>query len=315
VNNDIFVFIEQIQGQVAEISYMLLAQARRMVQSNGGQVIAILPGCQVSGIAAGLNADQAWTADHPALENYTWDAYMPLLASAISSHSPRVCLFGETSIGSELASGLSARLSLPLVSYCRRLDVEGGTITAVCQICGGRLMAEGCLPESTTLISMLPGCAKVEEGKSVQPPKMAALASPEISKPRVAMKKFIEPAAVLVAVGRGIQRQDNLELAEELAEELGAVVCVTRPVADQNWLPTSRLVGKSGKTVRPKLYLALGISGAPEHMEGVSEGTQIIAINTDEQAPIFNVARLGAQVDILDLIPALTEKIREIKGA
>jgi electron transfer flavoprotein alpha subunit len=118
---------------------------------------------------------------------------------------------------------------------------------------------------------------------------------------------------VLVAVGRGIQQKDNLELAEELAEALGTVVAASRPIIDQNWLPTSRLVGKSGKAVKPKVYLALGISGAPEHAEGISGSDMIIAINTDPAAPIFNQARYGAEVDILDLLPVLTEKVKEAK--
>lgn len=140
---------------------------------------------------------------------------------------------------------------------------------------------------------------------------------------RVTLKKYIEPEAgdvdisresVLVGVGRGIQRQDNLELAEELAEALGGEVCGKRPVIDQGWLPVSGLVGKSGKAVKPKLYLALGISGALMHTEAMSDSEMIIAVNTDPEAPIFDLAKYGAEADILALIPALTEKVRQVKG-
>jgi electron transfer flavoprotein alpha subunit len=140
---------------------------------------------------------------------------------------------------------------------------------------------------------------------------------------RVKVKEYVEPAMgdvdiakepILVAVGRGVQNKDNLESAEELAKALGGVVCASRPVIDQGWLPLTRLVGKSGKRVKAKLYLALGISGAPEHVEAVTDSEMIIAINTDPAAPIFDIAKYGATVDMLDLAPVLTEKVQEAKG-
>ena len=140
---------------------------------------------------------------------------------------------------------------------------------------------------------------------------------------RIALRQYIEPAVtdvdiakepILVAVGRGIQNQDNLSLAEELAEALGGVVCASRPVVDQGWLPPTRLVGKSGKRVRPKLYLALGISGAPEHVQAITDSEVIVAVNIDPAAPIFDVAQYGAIVDLFDLLPVLTEKIRQARA-
>jgi electron transfer flavoprotein alpha subunit len=114
-----------------------------------------------------------------------------------------------------------------------------------------------------------------------------------------------------VAVGRGIQQEMNLEYAEELAEVIGAAICASRPVIDQGWLPTSRLVGKSGKSVKSKVYLAIGISGAPEHVEGITGSETIIAINTDPAAPIFDVAKYGVIYDLFDLVPELTEKLQQ----
>ena len=134
------------------------------------------------------------------------------------------------------------------------------------------------------------------------------------------MKQYIEPEAgdvdiskepILISVGRGVQTEDNIELAEELADALGGVVCASRPVVDQGWLSTTRLVGKSGMQVKPKLYLALGISGAPEHVEAITGSEMIIAINTDPAAPIFDVAQYGAEVDMLDLMETLIEQIED----
>jgi len=145
-----------------------------------------------------------------------------------------------------------------------------------------------------------------------------------LTETRITFKQYIEPEmgdvditkeTVLIAVGRGIQNQDNLPLVEELARALHGAVCGSRPVIDQGWLPTTRLVGKSGKTVKPMVYLALGISGAPEHVEGMADSEVIIAINTDPTAPIFEVAKYGATVDLFDLIPALIEQLKLAKSA
>jgi electron transfer flavoprotein alpha subunit len=220
----------------------------------------------------------------------------------------------------DVASGLSARLGLPLVSQCRGISPDGKFIS---QICGGKIMAEGNLPGPTALVTVVPGGYKPEEGRSAEPPKVTPATAPALEGLRVTLAQYIEPEAgdvdiskepILISVGRGIQTEDNIELAEELAEALGGVVCSSRPVVDQGWLPTSRMVGKSGQTVKPKLYLALGISGAPEHVESITDSELIIAVNTDPAAPIFDVAQYGAEIDMLDLIEVLTEQVEEVKG-
>jgi electron transfer flavoprotein alpha subunit len=145
---------------------------------------------------------------------------------------------------------------------------------------------------------------------------------PDLQDSRVTLKQYLVPDTsdvdiskepLLIAVGRGIQTQDNISLAEELAEALGGVVCASRPVVDQGWLPTSRLVGKSGKAVKPKIYLMIGISGAPEHTEAITGSEVIIAINIDPAAPIFNIAKYGANVDLFDLVPVLTAEVNQAK--
>ena len=145
---------------------------------------------------------------------------------------------------------------------------------------------------------------------------------PQLEELRVTLKGYIEPEIddvdiskepVLVAVGRGLQNEDDIELAEELAEALGGTICASRPLVDQGWLPTTRLVGKSGKQVNPKLYLAMGISGAPEHSEAITNSDLIVAVNTDPTAPIFDIAQYGIEADMFDLLPVLTEKIMEVK--
>ncbi len=319
MSQNLFVVIEHLRGQLAEISYFMLAAARQLSQAAGGEVVAVLLGHNAQGLADSLAADRVLYMDESALAEFTSDAYQVALAALIKEQSPRVVIFGHSSLGMDVASGLSAKLGLPVISSCRSFSTEGKFI---CQICGGKIMAEGEIPAPTALITMVPGGYKSELGQGAQAPAVATIPAPAMSGLRVSLKNYLEPEAgdvdiakeaILVSIGRGIQTKDNIELANELAGALGAAVSASRPVVDQGWLPTSRLIGKSGKRVKPKIYLALGISGAPEHVEGMSDSQVIIAINTDPNAPIFNVAKYGSTIDMFDLVPALTEKVKQAK--
>jgi electron transfer flavoprotein alpha subunit len=168
---------------------------------------------------------------------------------------------------------------------------------------------------------MIPGGYKPEEGQSEEAPALTPMPVPDLADLRVKLIKYHEPdlsdvdvskEPILIAVGRGIQMEDNIELVEELAELIGGVVCASRPVVDQGWIPATRLIGKSGKVVKPKLYLAMGISGAPEHVEAIMDSEMIVAINTDPGAPIFDIAHYGAEVDMLDLTEYLIEMMEEV---
>lgn len=322
MNQSIFVVIEHLRGQVLEISYTMLAAARALAQGTPGSVVAVLMGHNTQGLAGKLAADQILYFDHPALAEFTPDAYQKVLAHLATGQSPRAVLLGHTSIGMDIAGGLSARLGLPLISQCRSFRADGGIVKFICQVCGGKIMAEGELPGPTALVTMVPGGYKPEAGQSTQPIAITPAAVPDLEGLRISLDHYIEPEAgdvdiakepLLIAVGRGIQQQDNISLADELAQALNGVVCASRPVVDQGWLPASRLVGKSGKAVKPKIYLAIGISGAPEHAEAITGSDMIIAINTDPAAPIFNIAKYGAATDLFELVPALTEQIRQAK--
>ena len=319
MSENVFVVIEHVRGQVAEISYVMLAAARQLAQSTGGEVVAVLLGQNAQGLANDLAADRTLYMDHAALAEFTSDAYRTALAALIKEQSPRAVLFGHSSIGMDITSGLSVELGYPVISSCKSFTSDGKFIS---QICGGKIMAEGDLPSPSALITMIPGGYKADQGKGSQSPAISIVAAPALDILRVGLKQYIEPEAgdvdiaketMLVSVGRGIQNKDNIELADDLAGALGGSVCASRPVVDQGWLPTTRLVGKSGKLVKPKIYLALGISGAPEHVEGMGDSDVIIAVNTDPNAPIFNVAKYGTTVDMFDLLPVLTDKVRQAK--
>jgi electron transfer flavoprotein alpha subunit len=319
MNGNIYVVIEHLQGQVSEISYVLLAAGRGLASGTDGDLFAVLLGHNAQNLAADLAADRVLYMDDPTLAEFTPDAYQLALAELIKTETPRAVLFGDTSVGAEVAGVLSVRLALPLVSHCSTVHAKEGTPKFISQICGGKIMAEGDLPGPTALVTMVPGDFKAEEGQSDQPAEVTSVTAPSFDGLKVTLKQYIEPEVgdvdistepILIAVGRGIQQEANLELAEELANALGATICASRPVVDQGWLPISRLVGKSGKSVKPKIFLAIGISGAPEHVEAVTGSETIIAINTDPAAPIFDIAKYGANVDLFELVPALTEQLQ-----
>ena len=318
MNNDIFVIIEHLRGQVADISYIMLAGAKDLAQHTGGNVVGVLLGHNSQDLANDLAADRVIYLDDPALAEFSPDAYQAALAGLMDEYKPRAVIFGSTTIGADIASTLSIRLGLPLVGLCQSFGDGGGYIS---QICGGKIMAEGVLPEPTALIAMIPGGYKPELGRSDSPPVVEMVDVKPLGDLRVTLTNYIEPEegdvdianeSVLIAIGRGIQTEDNIELADELAELLDGAVCASRPVVDQGWLPTTRMVGKSGKTVKPKIYIAMGISGAPEHTEGIVDSETIIAVNTDPAAPIFDVASYGADIDMLDLMEVMIEQIEDL---
>jgi electron transfer flavoprotein alpha subunit len=320
MNNDIYVLIEHIRGEVTEISYMMLAAARQLAEVTAGEVIAVLLGSEVGNLANNLAADKVLYLNQVQLTDFTSDSYQVSLARLIEENYPRVVIFGHTSIGMEVASLLSAKSNLPLVTSCLKFSGESGSIKFTSQLYGGKILVQGSVPDPVALLTMVPGGYKIEDGQSSSPPQVIAAEALQLGDLKISVKQYIEPEIgdvditsepLLIAVGRGIQREDNIEIAEELADAIGGVVCASRPVVDQGWLPISRLVGKSGHRVKPKVYLALGISGAPEHEEGMSGSETIIAINTDPAAPIFNIAKYGVVEDIFDLVPVLTEKLQE----
>ena len=315
MNQDIFVIIEHIRGQVSDISYVMLAAARDLADATSGNVVGVLLGFDSVTFADDLAADTILYGDNPALKEFTSDSYKAVLSKLILEREPKAVLLGSTTIGADVAGGLAARLEKPIVSSC--LSLSGGKI--ISQICGGKILAESELAETTTFITMIPGGYKPELGQSDSSPEISPF-DVSIADVGVTLTQFIEPEKgdvdianenVLIAVGRGIQTEDNIELATELAELLGGVVCSSRPIVDQGWLPISRMVGKSGQSVKPKLYLALGISGAPEHAEGMADAEMVVAINIDPGAPIFDIAKYGAEIDLFDLIDYLIEAIEE----
>jgi electron transfer flavoprotein alpha subunit len=319
--NNILVVAEHFQGHVTDITFELLGEARELARALGGNVGVALLGHDVGGLVSELGAAAVvYAADRPELREFTPDAYAAVLGIAVAHASPRVVLLGSTSVGLDLLSLLSARVNLPCIDNCTAIKFQDGGLVATSQIYGGKVFAEVLLTQRTTLIAVAPGMFPAEAGRVSGKPQVVqiphALVAPE---PRTSFRRWIEPppgdvditkVPVLVSIGRGIKNAENVPQAQELADLLGGAVSGSRPVIDQGWLPKTRQVGKSGMTVKPKLYLALGVSGAPEHVEGMRGAELIVAINTDPQAPIFSVAHYGVVADVFDILPSLTEEIK-----
>jgi len=323
MSRDVLVVVEQLEGQVAEVSFEMLGKGRGLATATGGRLVAVALGHGLDAVAGQLGAaDGVLLCEDPGLAHYSPDAHQKVLAGVLRERAPRVTLVANTAMGMDLAAGLSGALGWPLVAYCRDARIDGGRLVATSQIYGGKILAEAEVDGEAAILSVLAGSFPAEGGRVAAQPAIERIPAPPGEKDRTRFRRLIRLAGgdvditrqpVLVSVGRGIQSRDNIALVEELAEALGGALSASRPIVDQGWLPKTRQVGKSGMTVKPKLYLAVGISGAPEHLEGMRGAELIVAVNTDPNAPIFSVAHYGVVVDLFDVLPLLTEKIKAAK--
>ena len=318
----ILVVTEQVRGEIAEITYEMLGTARKIADALNIPLYAVVFGKDVAPLTSQLgSADSVLIVEHPQLDMPSPEVVASLLKNLVEQRQVFLVLIGGTNVSMGIGAILSARANLPFVNFCRNVRVENGSIIVTSQLFGGKILADVRVPEDGGIISVYPGSFHPDAGKSERIPPVEVVEM-SIEEPKVTFKWYLEPEVgdvditkhdILVSVGRAIQNVDNIALAEKLAQLLRGAVSASRPVVDQGWLPLSRQVGKSGMIVKPKLYLALGISGAPEHVEGMQGAGLVVAINTDPNAPIFTVSHYGICGDLFDILPLLTEEIRKRK--
>ena len=321
--NGVLVLAEHLRGELSDITYEMLGAGRQLADGLGVPLHAVLIGRGVGALAPKLGAaDQVFVVDTPELEVPPAKLVAAAVQALMEQKGDGLVLVGGTNLSMGIGTALGEQAGVAFVNFGRELKAAGGGVTVISQLFGGKILSEVRLADARGVVCVYPGSFPADAGRSDRTPAVETVAV-ALPAPDVAFKRFIEPEAgdvditkqeALVAIGRGIQTQDNIELAQELADVLGGAVCGSRPVVDQGWLPLTRQVGKSGMTVKPRVYLAFGISGAPEHWEGMQNSKLIVAVNTDANAPIFDFAHYGVCGDLLEILPALVEKIKARKG-
>ncbi|MCL5257339.1 MAG: electron transfer flavoprotein subunit alpha/FixB family protein [Chloroflexi bacterium] len=322
--DDILVLVEHRQGEVRDITFEMLGKGRQLAASQGAKLTAVLLGSG-SGKLAEQVASQADTVEvinHEAYADFNSDTYQRALANLIAEREPLLCLIGHTSYGIDLAPSLATQLSVPLITDVVDLNLDSGSIVATRMVYGGKARARVRAKSPGAIVTVQPGAFTAAESGAKGEIITTAGSLPG-EKARKRFLEFIEAASegvdiaqseIVVSVGRGIGDPKDIPLVEELATALGAVLACSRPVVDKRWLPKSRQVGISGKTIKPKLYLAIGISGAFQHLSAVKGSGMVVAVNKDPKAPIFRAADYGIVGDLFKVVPALTERIRQAKN-
>lgn len=321
---NIWIAAEKWKGSISDATYEALALGRELADALGVELEAVLLGHGDRGLADSLGrADRVLYVDHPALADLTGEQASRALADLAAARGPAATLVPITNLSWDLLGLLPGRLGAPLVNFCRDVTVVGGALETKSILYGGKMAVTVSAGSGPMVIAVLPGARSAEAGRSQQPPAVEEVALDLAADSAVCLQGYDEPEAgdvditqldALVAVGRGISSQANIEVAEDLAAALGGAVCGSRPIIDQGWLPLVRQVGKSGVTVKPRLYVVAGVSGAPEHVEGMKDSELIIAVNTDAGAPIFSVAHFGVVDDATDVLEALAEAVKARKG-
>lgn len=327
---NVLVVCEQRDGNLQSVSLELIGKARELADKLNEEVIAVIAGSKVEGLTRDLiehGADKVYYVEDKILEKYITEPYVKTMSTIIKDLKPQIVLFGASSIGRDLAPRVSARIGCGLTADCTKLEIdeETGLLNMTRPTFGGNLLATIQSPEARPQMSTVrPGVMPKQEDDKTRTGEVKKYditfedkdINVEIIEEKVADKKKIkiEDADVLISVGRGIGSAENMKLAYELAEVLEGEVSSSRAVVDSGWLEKDRQVGQTGKTVRPNLYIALGISGAIQHLAGMEESDLIVAINKNPDANIFNVADVGIIGDINEVVPELIKKIKAAKA-
>jgi len=327
----ILVITEHRQGKWNNASFETLAAAQQIVGATSGAVSAVVLGKGIGAFAdelAGKAVAEVLAAENELLENYTPDGYCIALKQVIESAKPDLVLFPHTYQVRDFAPKLAAMLGKGLIGDCVGYRSEGGKLVFVRQMFQGKTVADvSFLGAGPWFASFQAGAFRADlvqahgSGKSPVNAVSVQLSAAQIrTKPLELFKEArsavdLTQAPLIVAIGRGIKAPENIPQAEAVAKAMGAEIAASRPICDEGWLPMERQIGSSGQTVAPKLYLALGISGAIQHVVGMKGARTIVAINKDQNAPIFEIADYGIVGDIFEIMPALTEELRKAKGA
>lgn len=338
----VFIYAQQVDGEISPIAFELLGKAKDLAADLDTNVTAVLLGSGVKCLAdqlAEYGADRVIVVDSPVLETYRTEPYTQALAAVISEYKPEIMLVGATAIGRDLGPRVSARVGTGLTADCTKLEIgdfplnplpgkeqKHNQLLMTRPAFGGNTIATIACPDNRPqMATVRPGVMQKIEPVAGAKAEVVEF-SPELKEnncyveildivKEVAEVANIQDAKILVSGGRGVGSKENFKLLEDLAQAIGGTVSCSRAVVDNGWMPKDLQVGQTGKTVRPNVYFAIGISGAIQHTAGMEESDVIIAINKDESAPIFDVADYGIVGDLNKIVPLITEAVKARKNA
>ena len=326
----ILVVVEQREGKLNRVSWETLTAGQALAAATGWTVEAAVAGSGVSSIAnevAAKKVAKVYDIESPKLEPYTPDAFVAAMKEFLGSHPAQIVLMPHTYQVRDFVPKLATAMGRATISDCIGFKKEGEKLLFTRQMFQGKLAADVSFSSDAPWFVTFQNGAyrgdKVESGASAAPVETVQVNIADgvvRNKPQEVFKEAkqavdLTQAEIIVAVGRGIKEQKNIEIAKQLAEALGGEIAASRPICDSGWLPMDRQIGSSGQTVAPKVYLALGISGAIQHIVGMKGARTIIAINKDSEAPIFEIADYAVVGNLFDIVPPLTEEIKKAKTA
>jgi len=319
----VWIVAEVRDGAYRKVSFEIASAARKLADELGDEVCAVLCGSGIEGKAAELGkygVDKVYVADNPALEPYTTDAHAAAVAKIVKEKGPAILLLGASVQGKDLAARLVGKLAAGLATDCTGLKIEGGKLIAVRPMYAGKCFGEVAFEAAPAMASLRPNVfAIVENAKAGAVEKFDPALDAGQIKTKVAEiakdtsgKIELTEANIIVSGGRGMKGPENYTMLEDLAKVLGAAVGASRAAVDAGWRPQTDQVGQTGKTVAPNLYIACGISGAIQHLAGMSSSKFIVAINKDPEAPIFQRADYGIVDDLFKVVPEVTAAAKKI---
>lgn len=321
----VWTIAEQRDGEIRKITYEIVSEGRRLADALGQEVTVILLGSNIKEKAAELGqygADKVFVADDSRLEPYTTDAYVSVISELVKANDPQILILGASVQGKDLAARLAASLDVGMAQDCTVFAVEDGNLVATRPIYGGKAYAkvtfENSLPQMASARPKVMSINEPDASRSAEVIDASFTLDDGDLKTKVvdvakeeSGKVDLTEADKIVSGGRGMKDPENYKILEELADLIGASVGASRAAVDAGWRPHSDQVGQTGKVVSPNLYVACGISGAIQHLAGMSTSKVIVAINKDEDAPIFQKADYGVVADLFDVVPALTEEVKK----
>ncbi|SNB45185.1 FAD-binding protein [Geobacter sp. DSM 9736] len=326
----VWVFVEQTEGEAAKVSWELLGKGRELADALGVELCALVVGDKVEHLcneAFSWGADKAYLVDAPVYRFYRTETYLKAVCALVNKYKPEIILMGATGLGRDLAGAVATVLKTGLTADCTGLGIDdkrnlmqtrpafGGNIMAT-------IMCDKFRPQMATVRPHVMAMPERREGTGeiireecpVREEDVLVKVLEIISDKKGKEQIDIAGAEFIISGGRGMMGKENFALLQELADELGGVVGASRSAVDAGWMPQERQVGQTGKTVRPKIYIACGISGAIQHLVGMQDSDFVIAINRDKEAPIFEVATYGIVGDLFQVVPAIIKRVRELKA-